>query len=147
MLYRSCTAWVLLKFGASVGWNIPSLCSGWYAHTHTHRSTVRSCHKKKTLKYGYCYTIAVETSKAYDAVQAHNSSSRQHGNNEKREEKKKQKLNCTSLLETAVFLVPAEVGCYAVMTRTHARSLTRRNTVRRCHEGKSLRRGCCTVAA
>ena len=32
-------------------------------------------------------------------------------------------------------------------TRTHTHELTRRSTVRGCHEGKSLKRGCCTIAA
>ena len=58
---------------------------------------------------------------------------------------KKEKLNCTSLLDTAVFLVPTAVGSYNTQARTLTN--TRRSTVRGCHQGKILKHGCCTVAA
>ena len=45
VVYRCCTARMLLKFRGIFGWNCPSLCSGWHAHiirtraqTQKHRS-------------------------------------------------------------------------------------------------------------
>ena len=74
-------------------------------HTRTHRSTVRSCHKTNTLKYGFCYSVAAAASKASGVIQAHSSnSSRQHSKNEKEQEK----LNETSLF-LRLFLVPTTV--------------------------------------
>ena len=125
-----------------MGWNHPSLCWGSHAHiirtvAHTEAPFVRSCHETKTLKYGYCYIMAAVTSKAYGVIQAHSSSSsRQHS---------EKTLNGTSVLyETAVLLVPIAVEPYndaRTLTNTH------RSTVRGCHQGKLLKRDCCTVAA
>ena len=58
---------MLLKFRGSVGWNHRSLFQDGTHNTHprTRRITVRSCHKTKTLKYGYCYTMVAATSKGY----------------------------------------------------------------------------------
>ena len=71
-------------------------------NTRSHRITVRSCHKTKTLKFGYCYTVAATTSKASGVKQAHSSSSSsQHSKNEQEQKK----LKVTAVLET-VFLIP-----------------------------------------
>ena len=73
------------------------------------------------LKYGYCYSVAATASKAYGVRQAHGSS-REH----RKSEKEQQKLNGTSVLETAVFLVPTAVEFYNdTRTHTHAHEPTR----------------------
>ena len=109
--YRCSAARILLKFRGSVGWNRAPLCSGWYAHIRTHAHTeapFRSCHRTKTLKYGYCYAMAA-TSKADAMIQTH-SSSRQHSTAKMKNSKKK------------LFLVPTAVGSY---NDTHAHSRIR----------------------
>ena len=72
-------------------------------HTRTHRSTVRSCHKMRALKYGYSCTVAATTSKARGVIQAHSSSnsSRQYSKNDKRKKKAQGHLcsrDCSCLL-------------------------------------------------
>ena len=133
-----------LKFRRSVDWTLSLAVSRMArpqnTHTRTHRSIVRSFHKTKTLKYGYCCTVAATTSKAYGVIQATSSSSSQHS----KMKKSNYKLNGTSIRET-VFLATAVGPCND--THTHARSQSCRSTVRGCHEQKSLKRGGCTLAA
>ena len=51
------------------------------AHTRKRRSTVRSCRKMKTSKYGCCCALAAATSKAYGVIQV-DSNNMQHNKNE-----------------------------------------------------------------
>ena len=79
VLHRCCTvtARMLLKFRGSAGGIVPRCVQDsttYHAHTHAHRSTVRSCHKTKTLRYGCCCIVAVTTSKAYGVIQVHSRS-------------------------------------------------------------------------
>ena len=143
---RCCTARMLLKFRGSVGWTCPSLCPGWHAHimcplAHTEAPFLDSCHKTKTLKHGCCFTLAAMASKAYYCViQAY--SSRQHSENDKSNE------SSTTPLFLRLFLVPTAVESYNdTCTHMKAHEPTRRSTVRGCHKGENLKRGCCTVAA
>ena len=64
----------------------------------------------------------------------------------KRAIKKKAEWHLSLLLR--LFLVPTAVGSYNdTRTHTQAHEPIGRSTVRGCHKGKSLKRGCCTVAA
>ena len=85
------TARMFMEFRGSAGWTCPScvtMARPHNTHTRTHRSTVRTCYETSTLKYGYCYTVAV-TSKAYCAIPRHTAaaSSRPHSKNEKEQGK------------------------------------------------------------
>ena len=139
LLYLCCPARMLLKFRASAGRNCLSRCSGWQAHiihtrTHAHRSTVRSCHEAKTLKYGHCYTVAATTSKAYGVTAAAG------------KRKKQRKLNGTSVLET----VPGSYCCRILKYHTHTHAHSRTHTQKHRSwlsqteklEARQLSRGC-----
>ena len=87
----------------------------YYAKTHA-EAPARSCHKTKTFKYGYCYSVAAtaHSDKSYGVMQAHSSSSSSSSSSSRSRSSRQQakmrraiKLNGTSVLET----VPGSYCC------------------------------------